>query len=521
MPRDAMDDVRAGRAHFDWETITAEHDGHVGEFRVFGDALKIEGVREVFSAAEAQEAADLIGAVLPTPKLLDLRYQQADVKLAPKPKYYPGGMGMDARDAIVEHSRRVDAELGGRAGLVADVGKHWVLHSKVRPGKSVLYGWHVPYEEQQQWRGIKVYPSVTGEAGHVIQLPSDAHDEHHRDYSMTLVLVDETCEVDGRTMATAEVYGSAELCGLVTADGQPLRHVRMPERAAPEERQPVSPPERPRAEAASPRHPTLRLDDRGPAVERLQQLLVTAGFDLSPYGADGHFGAVTDRAVRRFQRSRGLEVDGLVGRKTWTALLEGRAPVEEPEAALPGAPPFAPLRTNAERARVFGSFAFVPAPRPGSPESIRITDEWPEENMITVTVPQLAKIPGIVHRGRRVGAGPSSGRVQCHRLVAEQLKNLWQAWEDDGLLDRILTWAGLWNPRFIRGGHSILSNHAFGSAFDINAPWNALGATPAALGERGSVVELVAAAHRFGFYWGGHFSSRPDGMHFEAAKGIE
>ena len=81
----------------------------------------------------------------------------------------------------------------------------------------------------------------------------------------------------------------------------------------------------------------------------------------------------------------------------------------------------------------------------------------------------------------------------------------------------ILTYAGSFVPRFIRGSLSNLSQHAFGSAFDINARWNAFGATPAALGSKGTVRPLVAIANQLGFYWGGHFARR-DGMHFEIAK---
>ena len=44
-----------------------------------------------------------------------------------------------------------------------------------------------------------------------------------------------------------------------------------------------------------------------------------------------------------------------------------------------------------------------------------------------------------------------------------------------------------------------------------------LGAEPAWPGQRGCVFELVPIAHKFGFYWGGHFKRR-DGMHFEMAK---
>ena len=38
--------------------------------------------------------------------------------------------------------------------------------------------------------------------------------------------------------------------------------------------------------------------------------------------ADGHFGDTTDRAVRAFQTSRGLLVDGKVGPDTWGRLVE-------------------------------------------------------------------------------------------------------------------------------------------------------------------------------------------------------
>jgi hypothetical protein len=65
---------------------------------------------------------------------------------------------------------------------------------------------------------------------------------------------------------------------------------------------------------------------------------------------------------------------------------------------------------------------------------------------------------------------------------------------------------------------SKLSNHAFGSAFDINAKWNPLGHTPALVGKEGAVRKLVPIANDYGFYWGGHFTSRKDGMHFEVAK---
>lgn len=66
--------------------------------------------------------------------------------------------------------------------------------------------------------------------------------------------------------------------------------------------------------------PTLRLNDKGSDVTLLQNLLVSHGFTLPTYGADGHFGQETMNAVIAFQRSQGLAADGIVGPLTWQAL---------------------------------------------------------------------------------------------------------------------------------------------------------------------------------------------------------
>lgn len=65
--------------------------------------------------------------------------------------------------------------------------------------------------------------------------------------------------------------------------------------------------------------PTLRNGDRGPSVSRLAELLREEGFTDLNKGSS--FGVKTDGAVRSYQRSRKLMVDGIVGLQTWTSLL--------------------------------------------------------------------------------------------------------------------------------------------------------------------------------------------------------
>jgi uncharacterized protein (TIGR02594 family) len=64
----------------------------------------------------------------------------------------------------------------------------------------------------------------------------------------------------------------------------------------------------------------LRKGSRGPDVERLQRLLNSELTPSPNLRVDGVFGANTNDTVMRFQMTRSLEVDGIVGPQTWTAL---------------------------------------------------------------------------------------------------------------------------------------------------------------------------------------------------------
>ena len=65
-------------------------------------------------------------------------------------------------------------------------------------------------------------------------------------------------------------------------------------------------------------HPILRSGSTGDSVRYLQVSLAKLGY--KPGQIDGIFGAKTEAAVKSFQKSKGLVVDGIVGENTWSAI---------------------------------------------------------------------------------------------------------------------------------------------------------------------------------------------------------
>ena len=61
----------------------------------------------------------------------------------------------------------------------------------------------------------------------------------------------------------------------------------------------------------------VMLNDTGSDVRTLQAHLKKLGFELD---VDGEFGPVTEQCVKRFQRSAGIEVDGVAGIQTFRAI---------------------------------------------------------------------------------------------------------------------------------------------------------------------------------------------------------
>src|SRR5690606_27187157 len=86
-----------------------------------------------------------------------------------------------------------------------------------------------------------------------------------------------------------------------------------------------------------------------------------------------------------------------------------------------------------------------------------------------------------------------------------------------------LEWPGNWGyaERTVRGSSTTLSNHASGTALDLNAPKHPLGTDPRAnftaaqLQAIRAIVDFCEGVVR----WGGDYTGRKDGMHFEINAG--
>lgn len=303
--------VAAGRATFDWEPISISRHGYRLKIWALRDAIQIEGVRVNVRATTLQKIADVLGAVLPTPLLCDDVWRAA-TKLRPQTI----SPHTTSTAAMIRHSRMVDQEIGGRSGLVADVGKSWALTKRGSHGFA-NYGWHLRAHEIQghKWRGIPVELSMSSPDLWLIQDIGTTHGRKFTDYSQVacnLIRID--CELDGKPLDIREVYQSETLATVVSHEGK--IHTRVPEveeikgkvvlppitvHADHEEESDTMPAPPPSEDGTTRSHglvlpdepnPNLRRGSSGDEVKAWQKKLRAAGYPVEP---DGRFGPITER----------------------------------------------------------------------------------------------------------------------------------------------------------------------------------------------------------------------------------
>ncbi len=169
-------------------------------------------MRIPMSPITAQRIADHFGLVLPTPKIVDLIYQNSTIKL--EPQNLPPGPAMTSMDYILRHHLMVQSQLANKFGfgskLVAGHKKDIVLTNELlsKRRRVAIYGWHRL-------------------SGQPIQPLSLVHGERYLDYSHGVRLVANTMLVNGKPMPIEEVLTDSWLAQLISYEG-PLQVTRQP-----------------------------------------------------------------------------------------------------------------------------------------------------------------------------------------------------------------------------------------------------------------------------------------------------
>jgi len=170
-----------------------------------GDFLRVP-----MRLSTAIEIATQFHCVLPTKKMVDAIFAQADLRLAPEP--LPPGPQMRSTEYFLQHNRRIEAQrvaFGRPLGsLLSGQKKDLVLTSRLtrQPGRLAIYGWHRP-------TGIPIQPLST------------VHGARYADYSHGIRLVSDTMLLDGEPRSVYAALADPQLASLLSDEG-PIRDVR-------------------------------------------------------------------------------------------------------------------------------------------------------------------------------------------------------------------------------------------------------------------------------------------------------
>ena len=162
----------------------------------------------------AQAVADKLHCCLPTPKMVDLIYQAATVKLAPSP--IPPSAAMTTVPVFEEHNAMVKRQRNEVIAefplgqLVAGNKKDVVVCARLakQPGHVAIYGWH-------KLDGNPIQPLYLG------------HLDSWADYSHGIRLIANDIYVDGRKTTVQKILANPKLCVLLNNEG-PVATVRYP-----------------------------------------------------------------------------------------------------------------------------------------------------------------------------------------------------------------------------------------------------------------------------------------------------
>lgn len=157
-------------------------------------------VRVPLGLPAAASIASRFDMMLPTSRIVDAIYAQAQVKLSPKPMQ--AGPQMSSTDYFLRHNATIEGQRNGRHGLIAGHKKDVVVANRMasNPGRVAIYGWH-------------------RSKGDPIQPVSTVHGASYADYSHGIRLVSRTAFVNGRAVDLEDLLSSDRYAYILNADG--------------------------------------------------------------------------------------------------------------------------------------------------------------------------------------------------------------------------------------------------------------------------------------------------------------
>jgi len=162
----------------------------------------------------ADAVAEFFDAYLPTTRIGDLAFLQADARLVPQNQIPNKRMARTHR--MIAHHLAVERARAGRGGLVRDGGKDWATSNLVDAHHAINFGWHKQGATFKSPGGLPVLQGV-----------SNWHDADHVDYSQVIHLVRGDMVVAGQKRQLVDVMRDPKLCALVSDEG-PIKHPRHP-----------------------------------------------------------------------------------------------------------------------------------------------------------------------------------------------------------------------------------------------------------------------------------------------------
>lgn len=180
--------------------VTLKTGEHTCVVNVMPDYLAVgndtDFLRVPMTPASAKIICDAFGFSLPTTKIVDAVYTEADVKLEPRPLTER----RDATATFAQHNAIIEEQRAGKSpgSLVAGIKKDVVITNqlKVKPNKVAIYGWH-------KLDGKPIQPLYTG------------HVDWYVDYSHGIRLISRRMTLDGKERDLLELLSDPELCHLV------------------------------------------------------------------------------------------------------------------------------------------------------------------------------------------------------------------------------------------------------------------------------------------------------------------